>query len=405
MIQLIIKTSRKKIIVLSLVLFFILFLFPATGDNQQTSKNETSNEYFLVAEYKSVIFNNKLNISTDDFVNFRIWDNKSKTFVTTGIIKINNTQKEIESHSISESLKDIIIGGVKEFFGGEGTVGNNSEYYSENRFEEIPEAKNYSWKVVGEYASKPTVNTIITNVETQYITIKVGSSGKPNKLEKSNRLSERIIKYHKKNAQSADNLIKKLHTFLIASDDLNGKINNLTSDSDEVQLKGLEVDKLLDLQKDLENAILCLNEKTKDDKLINEELSGQLNSISEDTNNITHELTGNLNSKKNNLLETQYKEAKALLEKRTNDLSVAKSDFRSEVFYPAGLLVILGFIIGYFNVNRWKKESEYFGLYTSKANIMSPITLALIITIIILILVGGVVYFENSLGMFKFLIL
>ncbi|MBU4075201.1 MAG: hypothetical protein KKI06_00540, partial [Euryarchaeota archaeon] len=68
-----------------------------------------------------------------------------------------------------------------------------------------------------------------------------------------------------------------------------------------------------------------------------------------------------------------------------------------------------GIIIGFINVNRWKKESEYFGLYTSKAKITSPVTIAVILTVITLILIAGVVYsmtgnFDMLINTFKFLI-
>lgn len=363
------------------------------------NSNIKKNEYSLNVNNQTYLDDRVLNFSADQTVKIRIWDNTTMKFTTEGTIEIGKKSIDIKSDNfwdkVADEIKEKTIG---------GTVGDNNEYYVKYPFEEIPEAVTYSLEVKGVYNSIPTTGKLTINVKSKYISQIVGKTNKTYESKSMRDLAGRNLKYHTDNGKNADTLIKNINVFLAVSDELYIKINKLTNQSDKIQLESLPVNNVLSSKSELEKSIKILQDQAKNDPLIKEQLTDQLNSIKTDTNNITQELAKDLNTKKDILLKDELKNAIALEETKTNELSSAKSNFRSEVFYPAGLLVILGFIIGYFNVNRWKKESEYFGLYTTKANIMSPITLALIISIIILILVGAVIHFEDSLGILKFLL-
>ncbi|GEM_PF-5192756 len=405
----------QKIGLLGLILIFITLSYPAAADNNSTpgannSVNMTT-EYFIIVDNQPLLDNSSITIFAVDRLEFRIFDNSSfdnssKKFTTDGTIKLEFTNLETEElritqHSITESLKDRLKGFVSKITGGESTWENNSEYYAE--YTSVETFENYSVIATGEYASTPAVNKIIINVTTRYITRTVGNTGKSYDLESLDSLNRRILRYHRDNAQTADDLIKNIGEFLAASDELHNRISDFTGNPQKSELENLQVDRVLDLQNTLEKSIYEYETKI-DDKLNKDQSSNQLFLIREDIKNVISDLADNLNIKRNNLLENELKDAKALEKEKAKELSSAKSKFINEVFNPAGTLVVLGLVIGYLNVNRWKKESEYFGLYTSKANIMSPITIAIIITIIILILTGAVVYSEGGLEMFMFLI-
>lgn len=381
-----------------IIIFFIMFPFSAAADaNDSTIKNS---EYSLNVNNQTYLVDSILNFSSEQTVAFRIWDSTNGKFTTEGTIIIGNESIKIQSNSVLGKAIDVI----KENTIG-GTVGDNSDYYVDYTFKESPEAITYSSEVKGIYNSIPTTGKLTINIKSNYINQIVGKTNKTYELKSMKDLTGRNLKYHKdRNGKNVDSLIKNINDFLTLSNNLNKKIDNLTNHSDKTELENLPVDNVLSSKLELEKSIKILQDQSKSDPLIKDQLSYQLNFIEKDTNNITQELAKELNTNKDILLKDELENALALEEKKTNELSSAKSNLINEVFNPTGLLIILGFIIGYFNVNRWKKESEYFGLYTNKANIMSPITLALIITVIILAIVGGVVYFEDSMEMLKFLI-
>lgn len=374
----------------------------AATNNSSPDVNDSNNkksEYSLNVDNQTFLDDHVLNVSADQTVKFRIWDNTTQKFTTEGTIEIGKETLEIKSSSILDKAADIIN---EKTFGG--TVGDNSEYYIEYSFKENSEATSYSLEV-NVYNSIPTAGKLTINVKSNYITAsKIVTTNTTYESISMKDLAGRNLKYRKDNVKNADDLINKTNDFLAVSNGLYIKINNLTNLSDKIQLESLSVENFLSSKSELEKSIKILQDKSKNDPLIKKQLTDQLNFISTDLSNITEELAKNLNEKNKILLKNELENAQVLEKIKTNELSSDKSNFRNEVFYPAGLLVILGFIIGYFNVNRWKKESEYFGLYTSKANVMSPIMLALILSIIIIILVVSVVYFEDGLGMFKFLI-
>ncbi len=400
------KISFTKIILFSLILVFSLLLNPVAANNlsENNASNNVINEYLLVANNKTHLADNIFNISVEDTTEFRILDNTSKKFTTSGTVKSVKFDKplEIDPHDFKEYIKDVLKGLWSKVTGGESTSGNNSEYYAEYKFPETSE--DYPVDVMGEYNSIPTKNKIIINVKTKYIIKSVANMGKTYQLASMKNLSSRRFKYHSVNhGQNAEELIKNINEFLSVSNELQNKISNLTTNPKESELKSLPVEKVLEFQKNLEDSIEKFNDVAKND-LIKEKLREQLDSINKDSNQVLEELSSNLNTKKENLLKEELVSAQKLEEKRIGEFSTAKSDFRNDVFIPSGALVVLGLIIGYFNVNRWKKESEYFGLYTSKANITSPITITIILTVVISILIGIIISIEGDLNMFKFLI-
>lgn len=404
------KAISVKIGLCSILVFFMLF-FPAAANNTTSGANNSENvtkEYFIIADDQPLLDNNPITIFAEEKLEFRIFDSKSKKFTTDGVIKLEfnakdlkNEELKIEQHGITEALKDFGKGLISKITGGESASGNDSEYYIDYPFVETSE--NYSAQAIGEYASIQTKNKIIINVKTNYINQLIVKNEKTYTLASLNTLNNRSLKYHKNDAQKADTLLKDVGDFLAASKELQNKINGLTSRPQEAELKNLPVNRVIENQQKMEKSIKEFESKTNE-KLIKNQLSTQLNSIKDDGINITNELATNLNTKKSNLLEKELKEAKDRGEKKTEEFTNVKSDFRNAIFIPAGALILLGFIIGYLNVNRWKKESEYFGLYTSKANITSPITIAIILTIVILLLIGAVIYSYGDFGMLKFLI-
>jgi len=393
----------SSILILSILLSHANAIDNKSENINDNLSNNMGNEYFLIVNNEPVFADNSKNIVAGEKLEFRIFDNSTKKFTTDGTIIFESKRLNITQHGFVENVKDKFKGFLSNVVGGDDTWGNNSEYFIEYLFEET--SNNYTMNAIGEYSSIKTNNKIILKVKTNYITQIVGKTNRTYESISMRDLAGRNLKYHKdRDGKNADDLIKNINDFLAVSDELNKKIDNLTNHSDKAQLDNLPVNNVLSSKLKLEKSIEILQDQSKTDHLIKDQISAQLNFIEKDTNNITQELAKDLNRKKDILLKNELKNAQALEEKKTNEFSSGKSNLINEVFYPAGLSIILGFIIGYFNVNRWKKESEYFGLYTSKANIMSPITIALIITVIILAIVGGVVYFEDSLGMLEFLI-
>jgi hypothetical protein len=354
-----------KINLFILIIFFIILPFSASAE---ADSNDTNNEYSLNINNQTYPEDSVLNISADQTVKFKIWDSANGKFTTEGKIEIGKESLEIKSSSILDKAADVIKNNT---FGG--TVGDNSECYVEYSFKEIPDPKTYSLEVKGVYNSIPTTGKLTINVKSNYITAsKIGKTNKTYESKYMTDLTDRNLKYHKyRDGKNADDLIKNINDFLAVSDELNKNIDNLTNHSDKAQLDNLPVNKVLGSKLELEKSIKTLQDQSKNDPLIKEQLTDQLNSIKTDINNISQELAKDLNTKNDILLKNELKNAQALEEKKINEFSSGKSNLINEIFYPAGLLIILGFIIGYFNVNRWKKESEYFGLYTSKANIMN----------------------------------
>lgn len=387
---------------MSLILVLIILVIPTAAENSTNATNDIG--YFLIAGDQIILADRELNITADDTLKFRILDNysKNKIFTTTGVIKLESETKIIDWHSITELLKnelDKIIGSVSNFFGGQSMVGNNSNYYAEYTFNERPTAENYTMKVRGEFNSNLTNNTITINVRSKYSTLAVGNIGKTYELQSMKNLNTRKLKFHTDNTQNINDLIKNIGDFLEASNELKNKVNNLTNNP-----KDLPFDNVITSQDKLEKSIKEYEAKIENEKLIKKQLSDQLNLIRDGKDNINNDLINITYNKTQNLLKQDLDNASAMAETTRSKFSTAKSDFREDVFIPAGALVVLGLIIGYFNVNRWKKESEYFGLYTSKANITSPITIAIILTVVISILIGIIISIEGDLNMFKFLI-
>lgn len=380
----------------------MLILADAAEDNATSS----AAGFFLISDEKIDLADIQLNIFAGDKVVFRIFDNSTGVFAIDGAIRIGNETAKIEPHSITKELEDKLRGIISSFFGGESTVGNNSEYYAEYTFKENSKAENYSVKI-GEYNSNSTKNTITVHVQSGYISKTVARKGMVYEGAMKN-LNARSLKYHKNSSRSADNLINNIVKFLDASNDLKKRITNVTGNPVNNELKK-SVDNVTESRKVLDISIKEFENAVNDDKLIKEQSSAELKSIDEDLKDINSELISAFNTKKDTLLQTELAEAKKLKETRNNEFETAKSVYRTDVFNPAGALILLGIIIGFLNVNRWKKESEYFGLYTSKAKITSPVAIAIILTVIILILIGAVVYsmtgnFDMFINTFKFLI-
>ena len=372
--------------------------------------NATSSDegYFLISDENIDLADIQLKISTGDKVVFRIFDNSTGVFAINGAIRIGNETAKIEPHSITKELEDKWSGFISSLFGGESTVGNNSEYYAEYTFEENSKVENYSVKI-GEYNSNSTKNTITVHVQSGYINKTVTHKGMVYEGALNN-LSARSLKYHidSDSSKSADNLINNIVKFLDASNDLKKRITNLTGNPVNNELKK-SVDNVTESRKVLDLSIKEFENAVKDDKLIKEQSSAELKSIDEDLKDINSELISTFKTKKDSLLKNETTAATKLKETQINEFETAKSVYRTDVFNPAGALILLGIIIGFLNVNRWKKESEYFGLYTSKATITSPVTIAIILTVIIIILIGAVVYsmtgnFDMFINTFKFLL-
>lgn len=371
---------------------------------QAADKNVTSGniEYYVTLGDKIAFTDNRLNISAGNTLEFRIFDNSTKVFTTNGEIKIGDDTAKIESHSFTEDLKDRFRKLISSVFGGESTVGNNSEYYAEYKFNENSKAESYSVIVKGIYNSNSTINTITIYVQSRYITKTVGSPGRTYDAPLKN-LSARSLKYHTDTSQTADNLIKNIREFLDASNDLHKKILNLTDNPDNTEFKD-SVSKVKVSRDGLKKSMKEYEDKVKDDKPIKDQSTNELKLINEDMNIINSELITIFITKRDSLLTNELKAAQGREKNSSDQFESTMSDYRTGVFVPAGAMILLGLIIGYFNVNRWKKESEYFGLYTSKANITSPITIAIILTVVISILIGIIIYIEGDLNMFKFLI-
>ncbi len=396
-------------------MFFAFLLLPASAENNSIPNpvnitNKTPSDYILAANNKTQSTINVLNVSAEDVLEFRILDNTSKKFITEGRIKLDRENKalEIKSDSTTEVVKDVLKGLFSMFFGGESTAGNNSEYYA--KYPLVETTENYYVKATGEYIEPSgmvvqTVNTLTIGVETKYITQTAGNLGRNYESISMKNLNNQVLKFHKeKHSQYITKLKQNVSEFLETSHDLNNKINNITSSPSETELKSLPVDKVLNSQIKVEDSINEFKVAAEKDNLVGKKLKEQLDSIRGDSGKIIIELTNSLSKKKDNLLKKELENAEALENSKTKELDIAKSNFRNEIFIPAGALILLGLITGYFNVNRWKKESEYFGLYTSKANITSPITIAIILTIVILLLIGAVIYSYGDFGMLKFLI-
>lgn len=394
----------SKFGLLSLILLSGMLNLADAADPNATSSTAG---YFLISDEKIDLADIQLNISAGDKVVFRIFDNSTGVFAINGAIRIGNETAKIEPHSIIKELEDKWRGIVSSFFGGESTVGNNSEYYAEYTFKENSKAESYSVKGTGEYNTNSTMNTITVHVQSGYISKTVAHKGMVYEGALKN-LSARSLKYHKNSSRSADNLINNINKFLEACNYLQKRIANLTENPGNNELKK-SVDNVTDSRKVLELSIKEFENGVKGDELIKEQSSAELKLINEDIKNINSELISTFNAKKDSLLKIELAEATKLKETRIDEFETAKSDYRTDVFNPAGALILLGIIIGFINVNRWKKESEYFGLYTSKAKITSPVTIAIILTVIILILIAGVVYsmtgnFDMLINTFKFLI-
>ncbi len=384
----------SKIGLSSVILVLCLLTFSARADNNSIA-NDTDNLTIVIIVNDTELFSDKIkNITVDDTLKFGIWDNKSGKLTKEGNIKIGDKVAEIKPQNIIDMIFSV--------------VGVSSGNFAEYKFDESPEAKDYSVKVVGEYSSKPTRNTIIINVKSNYITRAVGKVGKQYDMEFMKSLNNRSLKFHKNIIQKAENLINKTNEFLEASNDLQNKISNLADNPQNNELKN-SVSKVKVSQEGLKTSLEEYKAKIDEFPLIKENSTKELDSINEDIKNINSELISTFNAKKDSLLKNELAEATKLKETRIDEFETEKSDYRTDVFNPAGALILLGIIIGFINVNRWKKESEYFGLYTSKANITSPVIIAIILTLIILILIAGVVYsmtgnFDMLINTFKFLI-
>lgn len=378
-------------------LMLMILLLPVSAENISTSVpviNSTSSEYLLVVNNQVHSSIDSLNASAEDVMEFRIIDNNTKIFVTDGRIILDKESKplEIESDSISEKVKDILAGLWAKLFGGKTTSGNNTEYYAKYPLNETTD--NYSLNAIGEYTGSSgdavqTVNTLTIHVKTKYITQTAGNFA---------------IKYHKdRHASYANKLKENVETFLNYSNDLKRKID-LLEKTNKTELEHLPVSSVMISKKDLDASIEDFRVVIKND-LIKETLLSQLNLIETNTTKAINDMSNILHAKKETLLEKELNEAHNNENTIKGKLKNIKSKLRTEIFIPAGALIILGVIIGYFNVNRWKKESEYFGLYTSKAKITSPITIATILTIVILIMSITIIYVYNGdIDMLRFLI-
>ena len=215
-------------------------------------------------------------------------------------------------------------------------------------------------------------------------------------------MNNRSLKYHNRYKEKKDILIENINEFINSKNELQNKINTLDNPTRK-DLDDLPVDKVMASKGKVIESIKTFKEDS-DEKLIKGQLFGQLDQIDLDTENITVELAGNLNAKKKVLLEKEKNDAINNENAKKTEFSDLKSTFQSNIVNPAGALVLLGLIVGYVNVSRWKKESEYLGLMTSNADITSPITIATIITLVILILITVIVYQYGDFGMFGYLI-
>lgn len=400
----------KKMLFFSKIgLLSFILLLGTLNFADAASPNETLSDarYFLISNEKIVLADIPLSISAGDKIVFRIFDNSTKVFITNGAIRIGDETVKIEPHSITEELEDKFREVISSVFGGESTVGNNSEYYAEYTSKENPKAESYSVIAAGEYNSNSTKNTITIHIQSRYITKTVGSPGRVYEGALKN-LSTRSLKYHKDSSMSADNLIKNINQFLEASNNLKKKILNLTENPDNNDLKR-SLDNVTDSREQLELSIKEFENGIKDDKLLKNQSSTEIKLIKDNINSINSELLAIFIAKRDSLLKNELDAARRHEKTSSTQFESTKSDYISGVFNPAGALILLGIIIGFINVNRWKKESEYFGLYTSKAKITSPVTIAIILTVIILMLIGAVVYsmtgnFDMFINTFKFLI-
>lgn len=348
----------------------------------------SAEEYILYGGYNEKFSDHELNISAEEKISFRIWNNKTNEFVVTGTIKIDGKPINIKQQSKISDVLDSVAKWGEKYSIGDGTWGNNEDCYAENIFNETTET--YSKVVTGYIGSNKTNNSLIINVKSKYNTIIIKN------------LNNRSLKYHNRYKQIIELLIGNINEFIDSKNQLQNKINTLNNPNKK-QLDDLPVDKVIASKDKVMESIKTVKEDS-DEELIKDQLFRQLDQIDSDTINITVELAGNLNAKKKDLLEKDKNDAINNENAKKTEFSDLKFTFQSEVFYPAGALVLLGLIIGYVNVSRWKKESEYLGLMTSNADITSPITIATIITLVILILIAVIVHQYGDFGMFSYLI-
>ena len=147
-----------------------------------------------------------------------------------------------------------------------------------------------------------------------------------------------------------------------------------------------------------------INELLEEDDIVDQARDGEIKAIKIEVDDIHNYFLDKLNDIAKYLKEDTVSSAQKEVDSINMEYKEIKSKLKLQVFYPAGLLIIVGIIGGVLNVLKWKKKEIYLKTYSKKAKAKDPVMISLVISAVLLLIMIAVLIVYGDLIIFKHLI-
>ncbi len=333
------------------------------------------NDYYLNVSGPDGVVSDTITISADEILTIEIVDAEGKN--KGGTIFYNESGKTHEPDTIKVSVWDK----AAEYVGKDKTKEKSfDDTYTDRTITMVGQVDGAYHTINNVTVNTVTVNTVTVNVLTRFSTIEFNG--------------KHLLTIHKDNPHK-NNLEANFVQFINSRNKLEEEINSFNLSDNARYFESLD------------NVIASydmINELLEKDAIIDQARDGEIEAIKKEVDNIHNDFLGRLNDIAKQLKEDTVSSAQKEVDSRNMEYKEIKSKLKHQIFYPAGLLIIVGIIGGVLNVKKWKKREIYLKTYSKKARAKDPVMISLVISAVLLLIMIAVLVIYSDLIIFKHLI-
>lgn len=323
------------------------------------------NDYYLNVSGPDGVISDTVTISAGEILTIKIVDGEGKT--KGGTIFYNESGKTHEPDTIKVSVWDK----AAEYVGKDNSIEKSFNDTYTDRIITI------FGQVDGTYS---TNNTVTVNVLTGFTTIEFNS--------------KHPLRIHKDDPHKND-LEANFDQFINSSKKLEDELDSFNLSDNARTFESLA-------------SIIAsydkINELLEEDDIVDQARDGEIKAIKIEVDDIHNYFLDELNDIANYLKEDTVSSAQNEVNSINVEYKEIKSKLKHQIFYPAGLLIIVGIIGGVLNVRKWKKKEIYLKTYSKKAKAKDPVMISLVISAVLLLIMIAVLVVYGDLIIFKHLI-
>lgn len=324
------------------------------------------NDYYLNVSGPNGNVSNTVTIFAGEILTIKIVDVDGKT--KGGTIFYNESGKTHDSNTIEVTFLDEAVEYV-----------NLKDNSIEKSFDDTYTDRTIT--IFGQvHGAYHTINTVTVNVLTDFSTIEFNGTH-PLTIRKDNP--------HKNDLEA--NFV----LFINSSEKLEDELNNFNLSDNAKYFKSLD---------NVSASYEKIYELLEENAIIDQAGDGEIEAIKKEVDNIHNNFLGRMNDIVKHLKEDTVSSAQKEVDSKNMEYKEIKSKLKHLVLYPAGLLIIVGIIVGVVNVQHWKKREIYLKTYSKKAKAKDPVMISLVISAVLLLIMIAVLVVYGDLIIFKHLI-